>query len=189
MSASPPNDEAITQLLESWQQGDQQAFDELLPLVYTRLKAMSRNFLRNERANHTLSATALVHEAYFKMVEHDRMRWQDRAHFFAVTATVMRRILLNHARNRKAQKRGGGEVNLTFDEAHDLLPSPEVDVLALEDVLQKLSEKDPRKGKIVEMRVYGGLTEEEVAEVLKVSAPTVRREWRAARAWLFQALS
>lgn len=180
---------AITQLLISWQDGNATALDELLPLVYRELKAISRNYLRGERRGHTLSATALVHEAYVKLIDQDRITWQNRAQFFAIISTLMRRTLLQYARTRNAQKRGSGEQHLTLRETlHFFGDSAEIDIIDLDTALTELTAMDERKGRIVEMRFFAGLTEKEIADVLAISESTVRREWRSARAWLYKCL-
>ena len=180
---------SITQLLISWQDGNSTALDELLPLVYRELKAISRNYLRGERSGHTLSATALVHEAYVKLIDQDRITWQNRAQFFAIISTLMRRTLLQHARTRNAQKRGSGEQHLTLRETiHFFGDTTEIDIIDLDSALTELTKMDERKGRIVEMRFFAGLTEPEIADVLEISESTVRREWRSARAWLYKTL-
>ncbi len=180
---------AITQLLIAWQDGDSNALDELLPMVYRELKAISRNYIRGERSGHTLSATALVHEAYVKLIDQNRITWQNRAQFFAVVSTLMRRTLLQYARTRNAQKRGAGEDHLTLRETiHFFGDTTEIDIIDLDEALTELGKLDERKCRIVEMRFFAGLTEVEIGEVLEISESTVRREWRAARAWLYKAL-
>ena len=183
MVSAPPRQE-VTQVLVDWNKGDQNAPDRLMPLVYEELRKLARNYLQRERSDHTLQATGLVHEAYLRLVDQDSMSWQNRAHFFAVAAQVMRRILVDHARSHRAEKRGGDREKIAFDEA--LAPSDEkaVDLIALDDALQDLGRFDPRQSRIVELRFFGGLTNEEIGEVLEISPRTIKREWRLAKAWL-----
>lgn len=178
----------VTQLLGRWRSGDREALDALIPLVYTELRRIAQHYLRNERPGHTLQSTALVHEAYVRMIRQDLPEWQNRAHFFAVAAQIMRQILVDHARAYRADKRGGGVCRLTLDEAlHD--PQPlDVDVVALDDALKTLSEMDPQQGKVVELKFFGGLSIEDTAEVLGISSSTVKRDWVTARAWLYREL-
>lgn len=179
----------VTILLEKIGEGDGRAIDELLPLVYDQLKAIAGNQLKNERPNHTLNTTALVHEAYLKLVHQDRASWENRAHFFAIAAQAMRRVLITYAKGRLAQKRGGGEPIVTFNEE---VMSGDVranELVALDKALNQLNEMSPRQGKIVELRFFGGLTEPEIAKLMKISESTVKREWRVARAWLNRELN
>jgi len=176
----------VTQLLHDWSSGRQQALDELFPLVYNELKAMAARHLRRERSGHTLQATALVHEAYLKLVGQHRGQWQDRAHFFAIAARVMRRILVDHARRHQASKRDGGRQRISLEQAPELSCEPDVDFLALDQALTRLGELDARQAKVVEFRYFGGLTVPETAEVLQISEATVAREWRMARVWLYR---
>ncbi|MEZ5357766.1 MAG: sigma-70 family RNA polymerase sigma factor [Candidatus Zixiibacteriota bacterium] len=174
----------VTILLEKIGEGDGRAIDELLPLVYEQLKAIAANQLKKERPDHTLNTTALVHEAYLKLVHQDKASWENRAHFFAIAAQAMRRVLITYAKGRLAQKRGGGEAIVTFNEE---VMSGDVranELIALDEALTELNELSPRQGKIVELRFFGGLTEPEIAKLLKTSESTVKREWRLARAWL-----
>ncbi len=183
MVSAPPRQE-VTQVLVDWSKGDQNAPDRLMPLVYEELRKLARNYLQRERSDHTLQATGLVHEAYLRLVDQSSMTWQNRAHFFAVAAQVMRRILVDHARAHRAEKRGGEREKIEFDEA--LAPSGEkaVDLIALDDALHDLVTFDPRQSRIVEMRFFGGLTNEEIGDVLGISPRTIKREWRLAKAWL-----
>lgn len=174
----------ITVLLVNIENGDSRAIDELLPLVYSQLKAMAGNQLKGERPNHTLNATALVHEAYLKLVHQDRVSWQNRAHFFAIAAQAMRRVLINYAKSRLADKRGGGQPIVTFNEEVMSGDSPAEEIIALDEALTRLKEIDERQSRIIELRFFGGLTEQEVAQVMKISESTVKRDWRMARAWL-----
>jgi RNA polymerase sigma factor (TIGR02999 family) len=179
----------ITQLLIKWRNGDHAALDELLPLVYGELRRLAGYYLRQERPHHTLQPTALVHEAYLRLVGEKGIDWQNRAHFFGVAAVRMRHILVEHARSRRAAKRGGGEYRLSLSEADRLEEKCDVNLLALDDALQRLEALDPQKSRIVELRYFGGLTIEETAEALNVSPATVKRDWSMARAWLRSEIS
>jgi RNA polymerase sigma factor (TIGR02999 family) len=180
----------VTRLLRRWQQGDQEATEELLPLIYGELRRIARRHLRHERQGHTLEATALVHEVYLRLNGGGEMHWNDRVHFYAVAANMMRRVLVDHARTRDAAKRGGLLVKVSLDEAQDphdlrdLTVESGPDLVALDDALKSLEALDPRKSRIVELRFFGGLTLDETAAVLAVSVPTVVKETRLARAWL-----
>ncbi len=182
MSRTQPQE--VTQLLLAWSRGDQAALDRLIPLVSTELHRLAHHYMRRERAGHTLQTTALVNEAYVRLVDASRIEWRDRAHFFAVSANLMRRILVDFARKRGYQKRGGGSVMIALDE--DVIPSPQPgpDIVALDAALEALAAFDPRAAGIVELRFFGGLTVEEAAEVVGVSPRTIKREWAAAKAWL-----
>ena len=179
---------AVTQLLIAWGHGDQRALDQMLPLVYEELRRLAGHYLRREPTGHTLQPTALVHEAYLRLIDQRRADWTNRAQFLGLAASMMRRILVNHARDRVAAKRGGDaeRVSLSLVEA----PSgrPDVELIALEDALKRLASLDPRKSRVVELKFFGGLTTEEIAEVLQVSGATVEREWSFARAWLYDAI-
>ena len=177
----------VSTLLLAWRDGDQKALDQLTPIVYSELRILARRYMRRERAGHTLQTTALVHEAYVRLVNYKRMQWQCRAHFFAVAAQLMRRILVEHAR-RNNVKRGAGFRHLTLDEAR-LADPYDPDLIALDDAMNALAKLDPRKVQVVEMRYFGGLSVEETAEVLKISTVTVKRDWRAARVWLYRELT
>jgi RNA polymerase sigma factor (TIGR02999 family) len=177
-----------SQLLAAWTNGDQAARDELLPVVYAELRRLAHHYMAGERPGHTLQTTALVHEAYIRLIDLDRMAWRDRAHFFAMAATMMRRILVDSARQRLRDKRGGG-VSVTSIDENQLAASPGVDVVALDDALDQLSAMDPRQCRIVELRFFGGLTIEETAAALDISSGTVKREWVSAKAWLQTQLS
>jgi RNA polymerase sigma factor (TIGR02999 family) len=174
----------ITQLLLAWGSGEEEAFDKLAPLVYAELRTLARRYMAGERPGHTLQTTALVNEAYLRLVDTSRVQWQNRAHFFAVSAQIMRRILVDFARSRNRPKRGGAAHRLTLDEAPPIAVERGADLIALDDALTALSAIDPRKAKVVELRFFGGLTEDETAEVLKVSSDTVTRDWRLAKVWL-----
>lgn len=178
----------VTQLLDKYRGGDRAALDHLLPLVYKELKQIATRALRSEREGHTLQPTALVHEAYLRMVGSENVPWQNRAHFLGCAARVMRNILVDHARARIADKRGGDAQRVTLSEAFLQADRCDVDLVALDDALSALAAFDEEKGRIVEMRFFGGLTEEEIAEVLGVSERTVRRSWTLARAWLRRAM-
>ena len=174
----------VTALLLKWGKGDAAARERLIPLVHQELRQIARRCMAGERAGHSLQATALVNEAYVRLVDGKAVAWQDRAHFLAVCARVMRRILVDHARARHAQKRGGDDLRVTFDEALVVTDEPNQNVVALDDALDALAKFDERKSQVVEMRFFGGLSVEETASVLNVSADTVMRDWRLARAWL-----
>jgi RNA polymerase sigma factor (TIGR02999 family) len=178
-----------TALLLAWGRGDQAAFDQLIPLVHDELRRIARRHMGGERGEHTLQASALVNEAYMRLLDVKRIEWQNRAHFFAMAARVMRRILVESARARKFQKRGGEARRISFDEALVVSRAPRQDLVALDDALTALSEIDPRKGQVIEMRYFGGLSVEETAEALQVSTGTVMRDWRLAKVWLLHELS
>jgi RNA polymerase sigma factor (TIGR02999 family) len=177
----PPN---VTALLLKWGKGDADARERLIPLVHQELHQIARRCIAGERVGHSLQATALVNEAYVRLVDGKAVEWQDRAHFLAVSARLMRRILVDHARARRAQKRGGGGARVTFDEALVVTDEPPQDFVALDDALEALARFDERKGRVVELRFFGGLSVEETAAVLNVSPDTVMRDWRLAKAWL-----
>jgi len=182
---SAPEDSEITQFLADLDATDQTtAFAQLLPLVYTELRALSDGYLRHERPDHTLQATALVHEAYVRLAGAHGARWENRAHFFRVAAKVMRRILINHALARRAAKRAHAQADVVLDEIAVLLPESNVDILDLHDALEELAERDRQKARVVELRFFAGCTIDETAESLNISTATVEREWRFARAWL-----
>ena len=185
MIAPTPSAEA-TQLLIDWSNGNRDAAAGLMPLVYDELRRLARSYLQRERPDHTLQATGLVHEAYLRLVDQTSTSWQNRAHFFGVAAQLMRRILVDHARRHATAKRGGAHTQVEFNEALGHSVSRSVDVIALDDALQDLVKLNPQHSQIVELRFFGGLTIEEVAEVLGVSPRTVQRDWRMARAWLRQ---
>jgi RNA polymerase sigma factor (TIGR02999 family) len=179
----------ITQLLMAWNQGDQSARDELAPLIYDELRRMARGYLRRERPGHTLQPTALVHEAFLRLIDQSQVNWQNRAHFFGAAARLMRQILINHAETRRATKRGGEAERVSLDAAGHFTVGPEVDLIALDEALRRLERLDPQQGRIVEMRYFSGLTIEEIAEAIGVSPATVKRDWSMARAWLRRELS
>lgn len=182
--------EGVTQLLVRWGEGDQAALDELMPLVQGELRRLAGNYLRRERANHTLQPTALVNEAYLKLVDQKNAKWQNRAQFFGVAAQLMRRILVDYARQHQAQKRGGAEQHrLSLSDSDRVTHQPDLDLLALHESLNELAEFDPQQSRIVELKFFGGLSIEETAEVLGVGHATVERDWKMARAWLRSKLS
>lgn len=189
IARQPTSSHEITQLLVSWSDGDQQSLEKLIPLVYDALHKIAANYLRRERDSHTLQTTSLVHEAYLKLVDQNRVQWQNRAHFFAIAAQAMRRILIHHARKVAAQKRGGGLKKVTLDDGSSPSLDQNENLIALDDALKRLAEIDPQQSEVVELRYFGGLTVEETAEVLKISPRTVKREWAMARAWLYNELS
>ena len=178
----------LSRLLLAWSAGDKTALDKLTPVVYQELHRLARRYMQGERAGHSLQATALVNEAYMRLVDYKRMQWQGRAHFFAVSAQLMRRILVEHARRRNL-KRGAGFVQVALDDAAEVGGQRPSDMVALDDALNELAKVDPRKVSVVEMRFFGGLSVEETAEVLKVSSVTVMRDWSTAKAWLYRELS
>jgi RNA polymerase sigma factor (TIGR02999 family) len=185
--SAPPD---VTGLLLAWSNGDQQALDRLIPIVYRELRRMARRYLENERSGHTLQATALVNEAYMRLADVNRMKWQNRAHFFAVSAQMMRRILVEYARRRGQLKRDAGAPMVEFDKAIAVTPGKnDSDIVAIDDALTALSSVNERFAQVVEMRFFGGLTAEETAEVLKISTDTVLRDWKAAKTWLLRYLS
>ena len=188
---------SVSQLLQRWSEGDRGALEQLTPLVYDELKRMARRYMRQQPVGHTLQTTALIHEAYMRLVGGQEKHWENRAHFFGVAAQAMRHILVDYARARKMAKRGGGAYQISLDEAVGMIPkhgSPERgpqsrnDLVALNDALDALAALDPRQSQIVELRFFGGLTEEEIGEILNVSARTVRSNWRLARSWLLREL-
>ena len=179
----------ITQLLLAWGEGDEAALAQLMPLVYAELRKVAARHLRRQRPGHTLQTTALVNEAYLRLIESSQVRWQNRAHFFAVSAQLMRRILVDFARERQNLKRGGDAQQVSLDEALIVAPERGADLLALDDALTRLAALNPRQAQIVELRYFGGLSEEESAEALKVSLRTVQRDWNLARLWLYRELN
>ena len=180
--------EGVTELLLAWNQGDEAALERLIPIVHVELRRLARRQMRRERKSHTLQTTALVNEVYLRLVDVNRVRWQDRTHFFAMSARLMRRVLVDHARSRKYQKRGGNAIRVTLTSSMTLATDRGADLVALDDALTALTEFDARKGRVVELRFFGGLTVEETAQALGVSAETVMRDWRMAKAWLHKEL-
>jgi RNA polymerase sigma factor (TIGR02999 family) len=174
----------ITHLLKEWNAGDSRALDRLTPLVYEELRHQAARYLRRERPGHTLQTTALINEAYLRLIDAKDVHWQSRAHFFAIAANLMRRILVDHARRRDAEKRGGSHIRLTLDDALGVSKEPDVDVLAIDEALNRLANFDPQQARVVELRFFSGLSVDETAEALGVSPKTVKRDWSVARAWL-----
>jgi RNA polymerase sigma-70 factor, ECF subfamily len=186
MGVRKPSDD-VSQILLAWSDGDPHALDRLTPIVYDELHRLARYYMGRERPGHTLQPSALVHEAYVRLVDYRRMRWQNRAHFFAVSAQLMRRILVDHARRRNL-KRGGGVAHVPLDEIGDIAEEP-LSLLALDEALDALGKLDPRKVQVVEMRFFAGLSVDEIASVLGVAPVTVMRDWRSAKAWLYKELA
>jgi len=188
MRAGPPTRDRsrlhVTELLLAWGNGDRSALDELMPLVHQELRRLARMQMRGERDNHTLQTTALVNEAFLRLIDLRRIRWQDRAHFLALSAQLMRRVLVDHARSRNYQKRGGGAATVVLDDVIVAPPERGTDLVALDDALVDLARVDPRKSQVIELRFFGGLSVEETAAALQVSTDTVMRDWKIARAWL-----
>ena len=183
-----PSTQEVTQVLRELSEGEESAPERLMPLVYDELRKLAAGYLKGERTDHTLQATALVHEAYIRLVDWKSVSWENRAHFFALAAQVMRRILVDHARAKKAEKRGGAMTKLALQEAVSFARQSEVDLLALDESLTALAEFDPVQSKVVELRFFGGLTIDETAEVMGIAPATVKREWAMAKAWLHQRL-
>jgi RNA polymerase sigma factor (TIGR02999 family) len=179
----------ITQLLLAWNDGDRDAFDRLVPLVEVELRRLARTYMSRERVSHTLQTTALINEAYVRLIEAHDVQWQNRAHFYGIAAQLMRRILVDFARKRNYRKRGGGNYQITFNEALVVNEAEDPNVLALDEALNQLASRDARKARVVEMRFFAGLTEKETAAALNVSPETVRRDWRLAKSWLLRQLS
>ena len=180
---------SVTQMLLDWSEGDREALDKLIPIVYSELRLRAARYLRRERPGHTLQTTALIHETYLRLVEQKQVRWQNRAHFFGIAAQLMRRILVDHARQRDAAKRGGADLRLTLDDAMAAAPGRDVNLMALDETLTRLAEIDPRQSRVVELRYFSGLSIEETAEVLGVSPATVKLDWSMAKAWLRREMS
>ena len=184
-----PASHEVTSLLKAWSGGDEEALERLTPLVYRQLHHIAQHYMAGERSGHPLQATALVNEAYLRLVDCGQVKWQDRAHFFAVSANLMRRILIDFARSRGYLKRGGAVVHVALDEAPSLCNEPDVNLVALDDALKALAAVDERKSKVVELRFFGGLSVEETAEVLQISSDTVLRDWQFAKLWLLRELN
>ena len=184
MNKPPPNE--ITERLIAWGAGDRAALDQLLPVVYQELRRMAGNYLRQENPGHTLQPTALVHEAWLRLIDQARVDWRNRAQFFGVAAQMMRRILVDHAKAKHREKRGGDAVKLSIDDVINLSRERAADLLALDDALDELTRVDERKSRVVELRYFGGFTVEEIAQILEVSPETVMRDWKLAKAWLYQ---
>jgi RNA polymerase sigma factor (TIGR02999 family) len=186
---APPSVHEVTQLLQAWSEGDRRALEELIPLVYEELHKVAHGYMAHEPPDHTLQTTAVVNEAYLRLVNFRQCSWQNRAHFFAVCAKLMRQILIDFARSRRYLKRGGANPHIPLEQALVASCEEPADLLALDDALQRLAAQDPRKSQVVELRFFGGLSVEETAEVLKVSAETVMRDWKVAKVWIFRELS
>ncbi|HEU4712044.1 MAG TPA: sigma-70 family RNA polymerase sigma factor [Pyrinomonadaceae bacterium] len=185
----PPQEHEITQLLAKWSDGNQAALDELYPLVYEELHRLARRYMSRERKGHTLQTTALINEAYVRLVDQRNVQWANRSHFFAISAQIMRRILIDHARRHAYAKRGGGARQVSLDETAAVIQDNLSEFLRLDEALTSLAQLDPRRSQVVELRYFGGLNNEEIADVLKISENTVIRDWNMARAWLYRQLS
>jgi RNA polymerase sigma factor (TIGR02999 family) len=180
---------SLTHLLAEWTEGNEPAFNEMLPVIYKELRRLAAYHLKRERKGHTLQATALVHEAYLRLINQGEVDWKNRAHFFAFASKIMRHILVSHARKRAAGKRGGNDQRVSLSVAELSSKKKEVDLITLDDALKRLAKRDLRKSRVVELKFFAGLTTDEIAELLQISGPTVEREWNFAKAWLFRALS
>jgi RNA polymerase sigma factor (TIGR02999 family) len=184
-----PSAENVTKMLRDWRNGDQEALEQLIPVVYDELHRQAARYLRREHPGHTLQTTALIHEAYLRLINQQNIEWQNRAHFYAIAARLMRQILVDHARRRQATKRGGSDIKVPLEEAMVISPGENVDLVALDEALTRLAAIDPQQSRIVELRYFSGLSVEETAEVLGVSSRTVNRDWNVAKAWLRQQIS
>jgi RNA polymerase sigma factor (TIGR02999 family) len=184
----PPSPD-ITQLLLAWSNGDQTALNQLMPLVYQELHRLARHYMRREQVGHTLQTTAVIHEAYLRLVDQRKVRWQNRSHFYAICAQAMRRILVDHAKGQHRAKRGGGAAQVSLEEVANLAQDRATDLVAVDEMLQQLQVFDSRKSQVVELRFFGGLSVDETAEVLKIAPITVMREWKLAKAWLYRELN
>jgi RNA polymerase sigma-70 factor, ECF subfamily len=189
MTRSTPAPHEVTQLLIDWSNGRQDAVEPLFPLVYEELRRLAHRYMRRERPGHTLQTTAVVHEAYLRLIDQNHVQWQNRAHFFAIAAQMMRRILITHAQSHAYAKRGGGAVKVSLDESAILSRARAGELIALDDALKSLAVIDVRRSQVVELRFFGGLSNEEIAEVLKISPNTVTRDWNVAKAWLSREMS
>ena len=189
MTRSAPAPHEVTQLLIDWSNGRQDAVEPLFPLVYEELRRLAHRYMRRERPGHTLQTTAVVHEAYLRLIDQNHVQWQNRAHFFAIAARLMRRILITHAQSHAYAKRGGGALKVSLDEVAVLSPARAGELIALDDALKSLAVIDVRRSQVVELRFFGGLSNEEIAEVLKISPNTVMRDWKVAKAWLYREMS
>jgi RNA polymerase sigma-70 factor (ECF subfamily) len=189
METLPPTQQQVTQLLTDWSGGNEGALEKLIPLIQPELHRLAHHFMSRERLGHTLQTTELLNEAYLRLVDDPKRNWQNRTHFIAAAAQLMRRIMVDHARERRSLKRGGDAMKVSLDEAALVSEQRGEELLALDEALEKLATQDPRKSQIVELRYFGGLTTDEIAAFLEISDRTVRREWRMARAWLYGALS
>jgi RNA polymerase sigma factor (TIGR02999 family) len=181
-----PSPQNVTEMLRDWRNGDQEALGKLIPVVYDELRHQAARYLRRERPGHTLQTTALIHEAYLRLINQQNIEWQNRAHFYAIAARLMRQILVDHARKRQATKRGGSDIKIPLAEAVVISPGVNADLVALDEALTRLAALDPQQSRIVELRYFSGLSVEETAEVLGVSSRTVKRDWNVAKAWLRQ---
>jgi RNA polymerase sigma-70 factor (ECF subfamily) len=188
MDEPPLSPHRVTQLLAEWNHGDNAALVELTPLVYEELRRLAHHFMEGQRSDHTLQTTALVDEAYLRLADQTKPRWQNRAHFFAVAARAMRQILVNYAKSSRAQKRGGGALKVELDEAAIVSPEQSQAIVDLHEALERLGALDSRKARVVELKYFGGLNHDEIAEVMKISSVTVRRDWVFAKAWLYTEL-
>lgn len=188
-NADSKSRETFTQRLVEWTKGDRTALDEMLPQVYAELKRLAGYHLARERVGHTLQTTALVHEAFLRLVDQRHIDWKNRAQFLGMAAEMMRRILINHARKRDAVKRGAGAQRISLSEVEKAFKQPNLDLISLDDALTELQKLDPRKGQLIELKFFGGMTGEEIAEVMQISTATVDREWKLARAWLYRAMA
>lgn len=181
--------ENVTELLLGWGDGNKEALDRILPIVYDELRRQAARYLRRERAGHTLQTTALINEAYIRLVDQKNVRWQNRAHFFGIAAQLMRRILVDHSRTKGRAKRGGSDVRVSLSDANLIANQRDIEVIAVDEALARLAQIDEQQSKVVELRFFGGLTVEETAEVLKISPATVKRDWSMAKAWLHREIS
>jgi len=186
MPQTSPN---VTQLLIGWSNGDKDALDALMPVVYDELRRQASRYLRRERVGHTLQTTALIHEAYLRLIDQRNVHWQNRAHFYGIAAQLMRRILVDHARTKKRAKRGGSDVRVSLSKANVLAKGQDLDIVALDEALERLAAIDEQQSKVVELRFFSGLTVDETAEVLGISPATVKRDWSMAKAWLHREVS
>ncbi len=190
MGTEADNSQQISRILKDWGGGSQEAFDQLIPLVYDELRRQAARYLRRERPGHTLQTTALIHETYLKLVGQKNVDWQNRAHFYGIAAQAMKRILVDHARARHREKRGGAAENLPLDEARFVAAGQEkVDLIAMDEALTRLAQFDPQQARLVELKFFAGLSIEDIAETLRLSPATVKREWRSAKAWLYQEIA
>ena len=186
MARTPQN---VTQLLIAWNGGDKQALDKLLPVVYDELRRQAARYLRRERPGHTLQTTALIHEAYLRLIDQKSVQWQNRAQFFGLAAQMMRRILVDHARTKHRAKRGGSDVRVSLTDATSVTKDPDLNLVELDEALNRLAEIDPQQSKIVELRFFSGLNVDETAAALQISPATVKRDWKVAKAWLYREVS
>jgi RNA polymerase sigma factor (TIGR02999 family) len=186
LTQTPQN---VTPLLIGWSKGDKEALDKLVPLVYDELRRQAARYLRHERVGHTLQTTALIHEAYLRLVDQKNVQWQNRAHFFGIAAKLMRRILVDHARTKKRAKRGGSDIRVSLSDANLKAQAQDLDIVALDEALERLAAIDEQQSRIVELRFFSGLTVEETAEILSISTATVKRDWSMAKAWLHREIS